>query len=56
MIISFDAGSLSPTEINAILNTLPLDMTFVDKDNKVKYFTQGKNESFIAQKLLLGEM
>ena len=35
--IQFDAGILSRIEANALLNTLPLDMTFVDKDDKVKY-------------------
>jgi len=40
--ILFDAGSLTAEEINAILNTVPIDMTFVDANDRVKYFTQGK--------------
>lgn len=52
--ISFDAGSLLPEEINAILNTLPLDMTFVGADERVKYFTQGKERIFDRPKTILG--
>jgi len=44
--IEFDAGFMSPEEINAILNTVPFDMTFVDKDGAVKYFTMGKDRIF----------
>lgn len=44
--VSFDAGKLSSVELNAILNTVPFDMTFVDKDGLVKYFTQGKERVF----------
>ena len=52
--VKFDAGSLLPYEINAILNTLPLDMTFVDKDDKVKYFTQGKERIFDRPVTIIG--
>ena len=52
--IQFDAGSMSPEEINAILNTLPMDMTFVGADNKVKYFTQGKERIFDRPKTIIG--
>ena len=52
--IKFDAGSLVPEEINAILNTIPLDMTFVDKNDKVKYFTQGKERIFDRPLTIIG--
>ncbi len=52
--IQFDAGSLSPEEINSILNTVPLDMTFVDANNRVKYFTQGKERIFDRAKTIIG--
>jgi|LGVF01.2.fsa_nt_gb DUF438 domain-containing protein len=52
--IKFDAGKLNVTEINAILNTVPLDMTFVDKDDQVKYFTQGKERIFDRPRTVLG--
>ena len=52
--VAFDAGSLLPEEINAILNTLPLDMTFVGADDRVKYFTQGKDRIFDRPRTILG--
>lgn len=52
--VKFDAGSLMPEEINAILNTIPLDITFVDKNDKVKYFTQGKERIFDRPLTIIG--
>lgn len=52
--VEFDAGRLSPEEINAMLNTLPIDITFVDKSDTVKYFTQGKERIFARAKTVLG--
>lgn len=52
--IKFDAGALTPEEINSILNTLPLDMTFVGADDRVKYFTQGKERIFDRPITIIG--
>lgn len=52
--VQFDAGHLSQVELNSILNTLPLDMTFVDKDGHVKYFTQGKERIFNRPVTIIG--
>lgn len=52
--VEFDAGCLAPEEINAMLNTLPLDITYVDKDGNVKYFTQGKERIFARPKTIIG--
>ncbi|MDF2988157.1 MAG: domain S-box protein [Eubacterium sp.] len=52
--VKFDAGILTPEEINAMLNTLPVDITFVDKDGFVKYFTQGKERIFARPKTIIG--
>lgn len=53
-VVTFDAGQLLPTELNAILNTVPLDMTFIDKEGHVKYFTQGKERIFDRPMTILG--
>ncbi|MBU1020462.1 MAG: DUF438 domain-containing protein [Firmicutes bacterium] len=53
-LVSFDAGELLPVEINAILNTIPFDMTFIDKNGHVKYFTQGKERIFDRPKTIIG--
>ncbi|MFV0465767.1 MAG: PAS domain-containing protein [Lachnospiraceae bacterium] len=52
--ISLDGGSLTQEEINAILNTVPVDMTFVGSDNCVKYFTQGKDRIFHRSMSIIG--
>ncbi len=52
--VPFDAGVLSFLEANQILNTVPFDMTFIDKDGHVKYFTQGKERLFDRPKTILG--
>ncbi|MCK5129203.1 MAG: DUF438 domain-containing protein [Clostridiales bacterium] len=53
-LVQFDAGSMSSEEINAVLNTVPLDMTFVDANNRVKYFTQGKERVFDRPITIIG--
>ncbi len=52
--VKFDAGILTPEEINAMLNTLPIDITFVDKDGTVKYFSQGTERIFARPKTIIG--
>ena len=37
-----------------MFNTLPLDITFVDKDGLVKYFSQGKERIFPRTKAVIG--
>lgn len=54
--VKFDAGILTPEEINAMLNTLPLDITFVDKNGAVKYFSQGKERIFARPKTIIGRL
>ena len=54
--IKFDAGILTPEEINALLNTLPLDITFVDKSGAVKYFSQGQERIFPRPKTIIGRL
>jgi DUF438 domain-containing protein len=52
--LKFDSGILSGAEIEAMLNTLPVDITFVDKDGTVKFFTQGKERIFPRTKAIIG--
>lgn len=52
--IRMSMGRLSTTEVNAIMNTLPFDMTFVDADNKVKYVSQGKERIFDRPSSVIG--
>ena len=52
--VPFSAGSLTFKEVNAMLNTLPFDLTFVDAEGHVKYFTQGKERIFVRPLTALG--
>lgn len=52
--IKFETGILKAKEISLLLNTLPLDITFVDKDGVVKYFSQGKERIFARTKAIIG--
>lgn len=44
--MAMSMGFLNLTQMDAILNTLPIDMTFVNADNKVQYVSQGKDRIF----------
>jgi len=52
-LIRLPSGNFSAEELLSILNTLPLDMTFVDKDDKVKYFSQGSERIFQRNRAIL---
>lgn len=47
-------GSLAPRELEAILNALPLDATFVDAEDRVRYFTHGRERVFARSRAVLG--
>lgn len=51
--IHLPSGSFTSEEIMAILNTAPFDMTFVDRNDKVKYFTQGKDRIFARSRTII---
>ena len=52
--INFETGSLSQEEIEAMLDSMPVDITFVDKDGLVKYFSQGTERIFPRTKAVIG--
>jgi len=52
-VIRLPSGSFTPKEIMTILNTVPVDMTFVDKNDKVKYFTQGAHRIFTRNRSII---
>lgn len=52
--IKFETGILSAKEINGMFNNLPFDVTFIDKDDVVKYFTMGKERIFARTKAVIG--
>jgi len=40
--ISLQTGQLSPKQVDLILRTLPLDITFVDENDEVRYYSEGE--------------
>jgi uncharacterized protein len=51
--VQLPTGSFTAEEIMSILNTLPVDITFVDKEDKVKYFSQSKDRIFQRNRAIL---
>jgi DUF438 domain-containing protein len=40
--VVFETGALSREELESVFNALPVDITFVDKKDTVRYFDQAK--------------
>src|SRR5699024_163610 len=47
--IQLGTGSLSHQELDIILNTIPLELTFVDKDNIVQYYNNQPGEKLLGR-------
>jgi DUF438 domain-containing protein len=52
--LSLPTGAMNAAELISILNTLPVDITFVDSDDKVRYFSQGRERIFARNRSILG--
>lgn len=53
-VFQFETGSLSKDEIEGILDSLPVDVSFVDKDDRVKYFNKAEKRIFVRTKAVIG--
>jgi len=53
-ILQFETGALSKEEVEAVLNRLPVDITFIDKEDTVKYFSKAEKRIFVRTKAVLG--
>lgn len=49
-----ETGELNFQQIMMIFNALPIDLTFVDENNKVKYFTRPKDRFFPRSPAIIG--
>ena len=52
--IDLGTGKLSSEELKAMFNSLPLEITFVDKDDTFRYFNQAKEMIFARTKASIG--
>ena len=51
--VQMPTGSFSLDELIATFSSLPFDLTFVDKDDTVRYFTPGKERFFDRSRAIL---
>lgn len=52
--VSFPTGTVQLRELMHMLNTLPLDITFVDKEDKVAYFSDSEDRIFRRTRSVVG--
>ena len=52
--IRMETGILSLKQLELMLNHLPVDITFIDKDDVVRYFSHGKERIFARTKAVIG--
>lgn len=52
--VKFENGSLSPEEIRSIFEVIPGEVSFVDKDDRVKFFSKGEQRIFTRTKTVIG--
>jgi hypothetical protein len=53
-ILDTSTGRLTAEEASAIFNALPVDLSFVDKDNKVRYFSRPRERIFPRSPAVIG--
>lgn len=53
-ILQFESGSLSKEEAEAVLDSLPVDISFIDKEDRVKYFNKTEGRIFVRTKAVIG--
>ncbi|MCM3603328.1 DUF438 domain-containing protein [Robertmurraya korlensis] len=52
--IRMETGFLSIEQLELMLNHLPVDITFIDQDDVVRYFSHGKERIFVRTKAVIG--
>lgn len=50
----FETGSMTKEEAEAVLDSLPVDLSFVDKTDAVKYFNKPEKRFFVRTKSVIG--
>lgn len=52
--IKFPSGVIQYDDLLHMLNTSPQDLTYIDKDDKVRYFSEGKHMVFDRTRTIIG--
>ncbi|GAA0135284.1 DUF438 domain-containing protein [Paenibacillus sp. YSY-4.3] len=53
-LIRFETGILTSAQLEGIMNHLPVDLTFIDENDVVRYFSHGKERIFARTKAVIG--
>lgn len=53
-LVSLEAGKLRPEVVNAIFKSLPVDLSFVDANDRVAYFSQTEHRIFPRSEGIIG--
>jgi DUF438 domain-containing protein len=52
--LDLDVGNLTPEQVNLIFKNLPVDVTFVDEDDRVAYYSHGRERTFPRSPAVIG--
>jgi len=53
-LVRFESGAIRREILERVLNTLPVDITFVDEKDQVQYFSQSPERIFVRSKSVIG--
>jgi DUF438 domain-containing protein len=53
-VLQFETGSLTKAQLEGLLDTLPVDVTFVDANDTVRYFSKPETRIFARTKTIIG--
>ncbi len=54
VLLHLDTGTLTPEEVNLILNVMPVEITYVDAEDTVRYFNKPRERTFLRPPAALG--
>jgi PAS domain S-box-containing protein len=53
-VLQFETGNLTKEQLDGLINALPVDITFIDADNTVRYFNKPEKRFFVRTKAVIG--
>ena len=53
-LVNLGSGFLKVDQLLLMLNSLPFDITFVDENDTVRYFSEGKERIFVRTRAIIG--
>lgn len=53
-VVRLPSGTFTTAQLQSVLNTIPFDVTFVDADDTVRYFSEGRERIFARTRAIIG--